>query len=79
MIPDLAAIQARLEERQAALQSGTLSEAELHALAAESAEILRQLRALRAAISPQLSQTQALLRQLESAGGGPAQTLDCRF
>jgi hypothetical protein len=76
VISDLAAIEARLREREAALKSGALSETDLRALAEEGAEILQQLREIRAGILPALGQAEALLRQLEAEATLPSPRLD---
>lgn len=84
MIPDsvgsaLAAIEARLREREDEIRRGALSEGQLRKLAAEGDQLLGQLREIRAAISPMLCQARALLRQLEAATDGESRNLDCRF
>ena len=79
MITDLAAIEARLREREALLKSGALDETKLRELAQESLEILRQLRQIRSAVTPALCQAEALLRQLEAAGHLPSTRIDFRL
>jgi hypothetical protein len=76
LILDLKSIKDRLRERDEAIRQGNLGEAELRRLQEEGMELTRQLRAIRASLTPELCQAEALLRQLDASRARPTPNLD---
>lgn len=79
MTPDLKSIEDRLLQREEAIREGNLGEDELRRLQEEGHELTRQLRAIRASLTPEFCQAEALLRQLDAGRDKPTPKLDVRL